>query len=250
MRNALWAEWIIARFADRNRAAAIVGDLLETATQRGTLWFCLSVAEVVLSLTWRRTVAFVAAFYVGLFWQREFIILMFIRAGHPGPRLNPWDPWEPLFSVVWFGAVLWMAAAYAAIRYGLRDKFVQVTLGFCGLITIEMCYWRIPVVTAACVALALSILAASVRSARRSRALVALTAALVFGFGGGLLSFYLRAALENLLHFSLARSDLDRTIVNVGFWFLAAWITTTACARMHGRLLRRDQRGREIASPT
>lgn len=66
MRNTRWAEWIIARLAGCGVATSIVGDLLETATQRGTLWFWLSVARITLSYTWRLTVAFVAASYVGL----------------------------------------------------------------------------------------------------------------------------------------------------------------------------------------
>ncbi len=66
MRSTRWAEWIIARFARRAVAASIVGDLLETATQRGTLWFWWSVAGITLSYIWRPIIAFVAAFYVGL----------------------------------------------------------------------------------------------------------------------------------------------------------------------------------------
>jgi hypothetical protein len=149
---------------------------------------------------------------------------------------------------MWFGAVLWMAGHYAAIRYGLREKLPQLALGFCGLITILVFYWRIPVVTVACIALGLSVLIASVRSARWSRALMAFTAVLIVGFGGGLLSLYLRAAFESLFSYRLSSSDLDRTIVDICFWVWATLITTLACARMHDRLLRRDQRGEEIES--
>jgi hypothetical protein len=251
MRSALWAEWIIARLTDRTRAASMVGDLLETATQRGTLWFCFSVARIVLSLIWRPAIAFVAAFYVGLFW-RVFALRVFMHLGHaPAERyaFAWWDPSEPLFSVMWFGAILWMAALYAAIRYGLRDKLAQLALGFCGLTTILVIYWRIPVFTIACIALGLSMLFASVWSAERSRALMAFTAALGVGFGVGFLSLYLRTILENVFYYRLSHSDFDRTVVNICFWIWAALITTAACARMHDRLLRRDQPGTEIQSP-
>ena len=247
MRNAIWAEWIIARLTGRSRATGIVGDLLEAATRRGASWFWLSVAGIVLSLIWRRAVAFLAAFYIGLAW-RVFAMRAFYHAGHPGPRLHPWSPWEPLFSIVWLGAALSMAASYSAIRYGLRDKFVQLAWGFCGLITIVVLCWRMPVGTAATIALTLAVLVASVRSAKWSGALGALTPALVLSFGGGLLAFSLRAAVENFFSYSLAGSDLNRAIVNVGCWFLAAWITMTACVSMRDRLRRRDQRGPEIRS--
>jgi hypothetical protein len=248
MRNALWAEWVIARFTGHTRAASIVGDLLET--QRGTLWFCLSVARIVLSVIWRPAMAFVAAFYVGLFW-RMFATLAFMRAGHARAERYAfawWDPSQPLFFVMWFGAVLWTVALYAAIRYGLRDKLAQLALGLCGLIAILVFYWRIPVVTVVCIALGLCMFVASVWSAERSRATMAFTVALAVGFGGGFLSLYLRTILENVFYYRLSGSDLDRTIVNICFWVWAAWITTAACAQMHDRLLWRDPRGEETWS--
>lgn len=66
MRSTAWAEWIIARFAGRTVAASIVGDLLETAVQRGSWWFWSSIARITLSYIWRPTIAFVAALYIGL----------------------------------------------------------------------------------------------------------------------------------------------------------------------------------------
>jgi len=127
MGSEIGAEWIIARFSDRSRAIGIVGDLLETAKRRGGFW--LSVGGIVLSLIWRRSIAFIAAFYVGLAW-RIFATRAFYNAGHPGPRLHPWSPWEPLFSIIWLGAALSMVSSYSAIRYGLRDKFVHPALRF------------------------------------------------------------------------------------------------------------------------
>lgn len=235
MRNAAWAEWTIARFVDRRRAASIVGDLLETGAQTGTFGFWLSVTRIVFSFIWRPAVAFVAAYVFGLIGRRVTIAALI----HAGSR-------EPLPSVVWlFGNVLWMAVSYAAIRYGLRDKFAQLALGLCGLVTIIMFYRWTLAVAFACIALALTILVASVRSAQRNRTWAALTTAVVFGFGGSLL---LRGALAKLFYYQLVRSDLGTTMVSICFWLLAVWITTTACGRMHDRLLRRDQQGTQIQS--
>jgi hypothetical protein len=227
MRNAAWAEWAIARFVDRRRAASIVGDLLETGTQTGTLGFWLSVIRIVFSLIWRPAAAFVAAYMFGLIGRKVTIVAL-IHAGSG----------EPLPSVVWlFGNVLWMAVSYAAIRYGLRDKFAQLALGLCGLVTIVMFYrWKLAVAVA-CIVLVLTIMVASVRSAHRNRTWAALTTAVVFGFGGSLL---LRGALAKLFHYQLVRSDLGTATVSICFWLSAVWITTTACARMHDRLLQRD----------
>ncbi len=78
---------------------------------------------------------------------------------------------------------------------------------------------------------------------------MALAAALVFAFGGGLLSMYLRAVLEHIFYYRLAGSDLSRRTVIVCFWLLAVWITTTACSRVHDRLFRRHQQVTEIEFP-
>lgn len=53
MREADWAEWMIARFTGRDQAASIVGDLLESPLHRGPLWFWLSFIGIVLSLNRR-----------------------------------------------------------------------------------------------------------------------------------------------------------------------------------------------------
>jgi hypothetical protein len=242
MGSALWAEWIIGRFTDSSRAASIVGDLLETAAQQGTLWFCLSVATVVLSLIWRRATAFVAAVYVAQFSITGFRALVFgIHAVH-----RPHDPWEPLlFSLAVFAAVLWTAAVYAAIRYGPRDKFAQLALGFCVLITMAILYWWIPIVTVTCMALAFSILVASVFSAPWRRALVVLAVALAFGFAGVRLSWYLHWVSEVYIY-----TYPQTHYVEVCTELFAVWTMTTACAWTHHLLLRRDQRNPEFESPT
>jgi len=243
MRSTTSASWIIARFTGPTVAASIVGDLLETAVQRGTLWFWLSVARIAFSYVWRPAIAFVAAFYVGLFW-RKFAIMGFMRAGHLPRELYAfawWDPSDPLFSLMWFGTVLWTAALYAAIRYGLRDKLAQLGLGLCCTVAILVFCWRTPLVTVACIALGLCVVVASVRSAQRSKVLMLFTAVIVFAFAAGLLSLYLRVVLEGLFYQRLFPSESGQKTFNISFWAWAAWLTTTACARMHSRLLERDQ---------
>lgn len=241
MDSGLWAEWMIARFTDRCRAAGIVGDLLEGAAERGTFWFWLSVARILLSLCWRRAIAFVAGVYAAQFSITAFRALVFgIRAVH-----RPRGHWEPLlFSFTVFTTLLWTAAAYAAVRYGLRDKFAQLALGFCILITMAILYWWIPIATVTCIALASSIFVASIWSAQRRRALVALVVALAFGFVGVRLSGYLYwVSVVYIYTYPWTH------YVSVCLDLLAVSATTTACAWTHRLLLRRDQRSTEIEFP-
>ena len=57
MRNTSLAESILARFTTPERAASIVGDLVESTGRRGTVWFWFSVMRTAFPLLGRRLVA-------------------------------------------------------------------------------------------------------------------------------------------------------------------------------------------------
>ena len=57
MRNAQVAEWILSLVTSPDRAASTVGDLMESATTRGALWFWIGVLRTVLSMMWRDVAA-------------------------------------------------------------------------------------------------------------------------------------------------------------------------------------------------
>ncbi|MGA9631694.1 MAG: hypothetical protein WBP92_17660 [Candidatus Acidiferrales bacterium] len=231
MRDAVWAERIIGLFTDRRRAGAIVGDLLEGAEQQGTSPFWWSVAGIALSLAWRRPVAFITAFYLGLCSLGLVLQATHgIGAVHKSPA-----GWEPVFAGLGALTVLLaIAAPYAAIRYGFRDSFAQLALAFCCVVTISgFCWWN---KTAAlpCMVLACSIFVVAVASTRYRRALLALATSLVFGFAGGLLAFYLSA-----LVYRQPVAQMSSGVVSF-FWLLEVMILTTACSQMRRLLSWRD----------
>lgn len=126
MRNALVAEWIIARLTDRNRAVAIIGDLLESVGEEKTFAFWLSVTGIVLSLSWRPIAGFVAAFFCNY-----FLLTLSWHVYHPMGRISPaHDPSHiPFFNA--FGLLiesLWIIAPYALVRYGFRERFAQLAV--------------------------------------------------------------------------------------------------------------------------
>jgi hypothetical protein len=239
MLNISWAEWIIARFTDRTRAASIVGDLLEGATEQETSRFWWSVAGIVLSLTWRRPIAFVAALFMGLYSLGALPTAIYsLYATHRPP-----GEWVPFFAVLsGLGVLLWMTAPYAAIRYGFRDGFAQLALALCGLITIVIFCWWIKALDITCVALALLVFVTSVVSPQRRRALLALVASLAFGFAGVLLASYLP-----MLMYPRPVAEMRPGAVSC-LWLLEVAILTTACSHMHRLLLRREQMDSETES--
>jgi len=235
MRSEFAAEWILARFTTRSRAASIVGDLLENRSEKGTLWFWRSFAGIVLAVAWRRPLAFASAFYLGL---HSLGALQMPIYGMAAPHRPPQE-WMPVFAVLsGLGMLLWMAAPYAAIRFGFRDSFAQVALVFGGLVTIIIFYWWIPAVLAACLVLAFSLITTSIFVARRRRALVALAITTAFGFGGGLLTFYLAGLYQKHLYPGQV-AEINSGVLDCAP-LLATWILTTACSRVHRLLLRHD----------
>jgi hypothetical protein len=236
MRSGFVAEWILTRFTTRSRAASIVGDLLESRSEKGTLWFWRSVAGIVLAVAWRRPLAFAAAFYLGLCSLGA--LSMPIYGAHAAHR--PPEAWIPVFAILaWTGTLLWMTVPYAVIRFGLRDSFAQIALVFGGLVTIIIFYWWVPAVLVACLVLAFSLITTLISVARRWRALVALALATAFGFGGGLLALSLAGLYQKHLYPGPV-AEINSRLINWGVPLLATWILATACSRMHRLLLRRD----------
>ena len=148
MFSASCAEWILARLTNETRAASIVGDLLEDARERGPEWFWLCVAGIVLSLTWRYFLALMVGL-VSCQILRSLPVPVFGQL-HGLPAVpQPPHSWWPFFH--WLGYIcmlLWVAAPYTAIRYGLRDRFAQLTVFICLTLSTPFLCWRIPAVLA------------------------------------------------------------------------------------------------------
>ncbi len=232
MRSASWAEWLIARFTEPANASSIVGDFIEAPARSGCFWFWVSVSGVIVSLACRRWIGFVAAIYLGLYAAGRLQTPIWgMRSAHRPP-----PSWMPIFAVLYgLGIVLWIAAPYVALRYGLRDKFVQVVLGFVGLVTLVIFYWWISGVAASCVLAGLVLIAASLASSERRRSLLALVIASVLSIGGGLGVMFLWAGLQppqEMMQYWMGSLVAPVAIVA---------IITTSCARVHRTLLRRSQ---------
>jgi hypothetical protein len=182
MRNALVAEWIITRLTDRNRAAAIIGDLLESVGEEKTFAFWLSVTGIVLSLSWRPIAGFAAAFFCNY-----FLLTLSWHVYHPmGGNIPAHDPSHiPLFNA--FGLLiesLWIIAPYALVRYGFRERFAQLVVALSVLITALFWSWWKPSVAAAILAIVVTIVISSAGFARWRRPLLAVTFAIALGCVG------------------------------------------------------------------
>jgi len=237
MREFEWAEWVLARFTDSDRAVSIVGDLLESHLQRGLLWFWLSFIGILLSLNRRR----LAAFFVAL------VCFRFLR-GLPMPVFAPlhgmppadqppevWGVWRNFVVLGWIGMLLWVVTPYALLRYGVRDRLGQLALAFCVPITASIFGWRVPACVDTSSVLVLIIFISSLTHARWRRPLLVVVAALIVGYAG------IQAAicLADFYLYRVCTSISVAWCVNESLPILGAAILTFACGWMHHRLLQR-----------
>jgi len=118
------AELLLALFAGRERAAAIMGDLTEMAATRGSLWFAAAYARTLFTLGWRAPVAFLAGF-AGFAIFMSFLTFWMLHTP------SAWRDASRTFVVTGpmtaiMTVPLWFALPYSAVLYGLRDRFVRL----------------------------------------------------------------------------------------------------------------------------
>jgi len=181
MRSESFAEWIIARFTTRSRAASIIGDLLEAVPQKGKLWFWLSAARVLFSLTWWHPPAYAAAVGLVLIWVRSFRFTVF---GRPSVHVLS-QQWMDLYIYVFrANTLLCVGLAYTAICYGFKDSFVRRIATVWILFEALIFFGTTPGIAVTCGLLSVCALAYSFSSAAGRKGLLALavTAALCVGW--------------------------------------------------------------------
>jgi hypothetical protein len=235
-------EWVVARVSNKKQATSIVGDLLELEPQKGPLWFWLSLAGVVVSLAWRRSLAFVAAVCAYFVAFGGSFLMSWLRIPlHSIPD----GAWRIVFAVFFLAAnFLWFLLVYAAIRYGVRDSVTRIALAFALLISAGVYSWSRPAVLATSVVFAICLVAASLWSVQRRRAALVVLAVLMAGYATFLLTGSLIALYEHFLRPGpFGDSELQRHPVALWFAFsmfflMTPWIMSAACSRMRNRLMR------------
>jgi hypothetical protein len=237
------AEWLLARVTTPDRAAAIMGDLVEMAAIRGRLWFWTAYARTIFSLCWRTPVAFLAGYAAFQLAASgiEYCILHTPFAWQTAMRSGPFAAMGPLVATV--PLVLWFMLPYGLIRYGRRDKFVLLAGASALLASVAFLDPRLlsPIPAIAVSAVTLTLLAIPAWR----RAVVVLLATMAAGtaaavailFGAGLASRYLSEQLHpgRLIY----KSQPPWTAIDLA----ALLILAVICSSLHRRLLRSPQSG-------
>ena len=244
MRNAFVAEWLVSRWTDKRRAASMVGDLVELESQKGPLWFWLSIARIVVSLAWRPVLGWLAAFYVGG-WS-SFAFMMATHGIHAQHR-PPEYPWMPIFdALAHAGALLWVMVVYTAVRYGPRDRATQLSLALaCSTAGVIYLWWQ-PLALAVCLAVAAAALLVSLLRRGYRSAGVVVAVAVTCGFTGGSLwelaeAMFLRVLFPPHVNLQDPRRLFITSFGTLALMAMLAWFITAACSRMHRWLMPSEQ---------
>jgi hypothetical protein len=240
MPNPSPAESFLALIAGRDRAAAILGDLTEMAATRGRLWFAAAYLRTLLALTWR----IVLALFVADIGRQTIFDLFHLYLRHTpavwrdatGSWLDLLNESGPLLACIM--STLWFALPFAAVRYGLRDRFVQLT--FAVAMGTTLAFLAIPWTSLVCAAatLVLAIAAFTSRTWRKPLEV------LLWSGAAGLAMIAASNAVR--LRVPLLFAHDHRMLVGNAFALLfQTGLLTLAfvCSRMHTLLLRQPAAG-------
>jgi hypothetical protein len=148
-------EGMLSRFTPRDRAASILGDLVESAEKNGQLWFWVSFSRVLMSLAWRRPAAWLGAYAIGA------MMFAFMMKGDPlwngialrfaNTRTLPAAISTGIVGIV--GSPLWFIAPYSMLRFGFHDRFTRLALCLFILTNLRMLLSPLQTILILCAAL-------------------------------------------------------------------------------------------------
>ena len=133
-------EWTLARFTEQERAAAILGDLLEIAKTKGRAWFWANFARVLARLAWRGPAAWVVGYGVGVMLFEHFTTgdlasnSLNMSAGNPTTTV----PMMAAMVVAALSVPGWFIAPYGAVRFGLGDGMSRLAVPLCAVATLGL----------------------------------------------------------------------------------------------------------------
>ena len=142
MRSASLAELLIRMVAGREEATVLVGDMVEIAEARGSLWFWLSVTGLLFSRTWRHVLGFIAALYA--FEWASVALLLPLNLLHHWTSPEQWRLGLFLDVLGVIGAALIASALNSVIHYGLQDFYARFALTVACLFALAIWIWWIP----------------------------------------------------------------------------------------------------------
>ena len=239
-------ESFLALIAGPNRATAILGDLTEMAATRGRAWFWTAYARTLVSFTWRIVLALVVA-TIG----RQLIENLFhIYIWH---TFAAWRTTNGSFLLSSMGPILacimqtlWFVLPFAAVRYGVRDRFVQLTFAVAVGTTVALFF--VPFASLLCAAAILALAAVAFASSTWRKPLAILLCTVTTAF----LAIPIVNAVDTLIISYHPAGSTGHLFAHYGpmLAFRSSLLAVAfVCSRLHARLLRPTPVGGSHAEP-
>jgi hypothetical protein len=239
-------EWILRRCTSRDRAASVIGDLIELRQQKGLLWFWLSIAGAVIRLLWRPAVALVAAFYTNN-WAFS-IFQMTLWGVHSHHHIPDGARAALLFGILCVtSASLCLILVYAAVRYSTLDAATQLAAALAAVTTGIIYLWWQPIGLGLLLTVLTAVLVASLSSSVRWKAFTTVVAAITVADAGFLMTIYLATVWQRHLLAGPWGNREMREHPSPGWltFFLmltTAWLTTATYSTLRGHFMQRQSR--------
>ncbi|HWG16454.1 MAG TPA: hypothetical protein VN678_01240 [Acidobacteriaceae bacterium] len=204
------------------------------AATRGCLWLVAAYLRTLAALSWR----IVAAVVGGMALRQVLVNVLFHPTqAAPGPHL-------PILLDFWFEpSFLWFVLPFAALRFGVRDRFVQLT----GIATVGSTIMFLNpsrnFFFGAVLMFALGASTLFVRGWRKQAAALAVTLSFAFwsATGAGMLSRFLRAH-HYVPAYGHGITGLEPMLAFRGSMLASAYL----CVRLHRWLLENPQAGQPV----
>jgi len=236
-------EWLLARIAGRERAAAIMGDLEELAATRSRLWFWTAYARTLVTLGWRTPVAFVVAMVSMRFLFRTIILLLMIHRTSHLRDVSLSDVLSTHTRIVLYNCLitaarfLSFALPFVVVRFGLRNRLTQLT---CALLLIAMPVYTLrPLVMDLSGILMVTAIVAALLIPLWRRPMIVLAATSITAVASSFLFFFLWE-VAHVYHDHIPLRYLYRFQVIFNIYDMTAFIlAASVCLYLYRRLLQR-----------
>jgi len=167
MPRAYFAERLLALFTTRERAAAIVGDLLELHC--GPAGFWLAVIRTTWALSWRFALGFLLAA------AAEFCTFFYVSPWFA--RLHGTDPLAELSGLLF--TLFAAGTVFSLVRFGTSDAITRLGAALALLAGLDYCFWRMPLMRPATLAMMALVILLSCRTRLGRFALLRLLGSMV-----------------------------------------------------------------------
>lgn len=121
------AEWLLRRVVDPVRAAELIGDQLEAHPTAGRLRFWISIAQILLTFSWRTIVGLAASPVAGLVLGWAFFCFAISSTGGTF-GLSEKTVADIKIDLLGVSILLWAATMFSVVRLGWRNALTGVGL--------------------------------------------------------------------------------------------------------------------------